>query len=406
MLILAIFAGSLISAEVISALLPAMPDLVALLVRLSLALGIAAPLTMVVLKRPARPFVPTPAPDLSQPAPAARQAPSCDTFRCAVCISEKLSYFRTFSSALKEDTSGIIADGEENAVSLMNQLRIVEDSMEGLLAFITESNHSVVQIVASTESQLTRSRSLIDEFSERRVRDAANVQQAMDDIGTVVGDLGQMVQIVRGIAHQTRLLALNATIEAVRAGESGKGFAVVASEVKALSLQSDEAAIKIGEGIKDLEIAVQNSLETIVGDRVAKEASGFAVISEAVGDLTAKLQQLIGCQRDTLTKVQQDNEFMAEPIMQMIGAIQYQDVVKRRLHDLVEAFDKLSNTIDSSVKEVSQTPGISLEEMNSVIRTNLDQMVNTLTNELKSHRSVTAKSKTESRPKAAAIELF
>lgn len=57
-------------------------------------------------------------------------------------------------------------------------------------------------------------------------------QMAMQ--GTM-GELGEIVTAINGIAGQTNLLALNATIEAARAGDAGRGFAVVASEVKKLS---------------------------------------------------------------------------------------------------------------------------------------------------------------------------
>lgn len=390
-ILVAIVGGSLVFAELASAIFPAMPVLASLLLRLAIALAAAIGMTVFVSRRQPHPELapaqPSAAPPTVSAASPERPETGWNAPRVAAFAAGNLGYFRTSSKSLKESTESVIADTEKNAASLMNQLRLVENGMEGLLSFITQSNDGVVQIIESTESQLLRSRSLIDEFSERRLRDAASVNNAMNDIDKVVGGLGTMVQIVRGIARQTRMLALNATIEAVRAGDSGKGFAIVASEVKALSLQSDQAAVEIGEGIEKLEKAVQDSLQTIVGDRVAKEESGFAVISEAVGDLTQGLQGLIRLQRETLIRVQHDNEQLAEPIMQMIGSIQFQDVVKRRLQGLTQALDHITFAIDGAVDQVSADTNISLEDMNTIMRVRLEEMLTASIEELKSSQS-------------------
>ncbi len=410
---LALTAASLVIAEGSSILLPAMATLAAAGVRLATALSAAAILAMLALRKPAAevvlaPASPTPIAEAPLTVTGKDQNLPYDAFQFALFVSEILSYFRHFSDELKVNTESVIADTEDNALSLMEQLRVVETGMSGLLSFISasDSNERVVQIFKNTETQLARSRSLIDEFSEKRVHDAASVQGAMDDISTVVEGLGRMVQIVRGIARQTQMLALNATIEAVRAGDAGKGFAVVASEVKDLSRQSDQAAVEIGEGIGKLQKAVQDSLQTIIGDRVAKEESGFAVISDAVSDLTDNMQLLLSHQRDTLTKVQQENERLAEPIMQMIGSIQFQDVVKRRLQALVHAFDQISGSIDDSMSKVARKSDITIEDANSILRDRMDQTVKACIEDLQAARSIHCADGDGTEAQGAAIELF
>jgi|GEM_PF-1606266 len=394
LLLLAILLG-----EACVAVLPVMAAPLAFAVRVLLA-GVVLALALAWGRRPA-----PPAPDRvsSVPMAATRGAPPpvaalFDPIQCGKCLSEKFSYFRLFANAMKDETNAVIINSEQNATDLMTSLKVVEGSLEDLLAFISgaNSNDRVIQII----EQLHRSQSLVDQLAAERLRDAEGVRNAMENISGVVADLGKMVQTVRGIAGSTRMLALNATIEAARAGEQGKGFAIVASEVKALSLQSDQAAVEIGAGIENLEKTVGASLNTVIGERNRKEESSLTVISEAVGELTESLQILIAQQRDTMTKVQYENERLGEPIMRMIGSIQFQDVVKQRLEALNRCSDHISEVIATTDADVAAST--SLAEMNGLVQSHLEQTVTSAIAELKGSRDFTAQGQTG----GTSIEMF
>lgn len=91
------------------------------------------------------------------------------------------------------------------------------------------------EVVEKTVTGMERIQEAVGQSAER----IRNLEQLSSQIG-------EITQVISGIADQTNLLALNAAIEAARAGEHGRGFAVVAEEVRKLAERSSSSAREIG----------------------------------------------------------------------------------------------------------------------------------------------------------------
>lgn len=179
---------------------------------------------------------------------------------------------------------------------------------------ISKMSESLSQVAVST-SQVTESinESLVKTNSGTASIEMANKQMSLmhsnftelsgfvEGLGNRSNEIGQIIEVISGIAGQTNLLALNAAIEAARAGEQGKGFAVVANEVRNLAEQSAGATLKISQLIVKIQEETRQVVQTMEAvssevvesmDVMQTAGDSFQQIQKSINEVTGQIQQV------------------------------------------------------------------------------------------------------------------
>ncbi|MBS0369379.1 MAG: chemotaxis protein [Proteobacteria bacterium] len=264
-------------------------------------------------------------------------------------VSRSLDQVPHLNGILVGQLNAVTDQTEAAALSMVERLQavdaVVQDLDQVVQAFSQESSQIVEEAntrAAGNQQTLTALQDYIHRRLENVGEEQAHVMAALAEAKS----LAQFVSLVRDISGQTNLLALNAAIEAARAGEAGRGFAVVADEVRKLAGQTDQAVLKISEGIDRVVHTIESKFSAQLDQTISNaEEDALRTVADQFHEVSDSYTNLLEHENRILGVFRESSRRLAEMFMETMASVQFQDVTRQQVGHVIEALERLDEHV-------------------------------------------------------------
>lgn len=280
-------------------------------------------------------------------------------------------------------------EARQRSAQLFAQVETVNQSVAKTASSTQEATQSFAQMMEAINQLFAKISTIIDASDELNqishhgqqqldqviavIRDFARIfqrlEEKMDRLNDHSRSIGQIVDVIQGMAKQTKLLALNASIEASRAGQAGRGFAVVAQEIGQLADESQNAALDIAKLIQQ----IQGDVALVAAEmgeaaqhlpesqrRVASTELSFQTMRQTVSQTNAQMNVIAqGLSRlsETLADVDQTLRSFASIAQETLDCTGEMTAAARVQLDAIEKAKRLADRLihqSGRLAEISQ----------------------------------------------------
>lgn len=258
---------------------------------------------------------------------------------------------------------GSLASDSENASSEQLEATVsVNRSMKEMFVSLNENasnTANAAEAASDANDQAKKGHGIVSEAIRTindLAREVAKAGETIHQLEADTANVGQILDVIQGIASQTNLLALNAAIEAARAGEHGRGFAVVADEVRTLASRTQESTEEIHRVIEQLQRTARAISEVMAnGQRKAEESvtkagdtgSSLQAITSRVEEINVMNTQIASATEEQ----QQTSHFIQQAIDEISASAQRAADGSAKVASSTEQLQKVTQKLSAVARQ-------------------------------------------------------
>jgi methyl-accepting chemotaxis protein len=247
-------------------------------------------------------------------------------------------------------TSNQQAAAVKEIVSTMEDSDQLSKSIAGRIGEVTRISGQTREVV---QTGFDTVRGSLDKMNEIKASNSETIN-GIKSLGERIDSIWDIVNIINGIADQTKIIAFNAELEASAAGDAGKNFQIVATEIRRLADSTMSSTNEIKSKINE----IQHSSDNLI---IASE-QGTERIREG-SELAANLRRIF---EDVLSSAEisaESAERIATSINQQVSAFE----------QILQTLKQISEGIDNFVVSTKSTATASVrlkemaEDLNEIV---------------------------------------
>ncbi|MBL7556545.1 MAG: bacteriohemerythrin [Bdellovibrionaceae bacterium] len=268
---------------------------------------------------------------------------SLSSEQLATAVSEESAALQETAASV-EEISAMVLKSSENA---QNTSKSSDATKEKAL-----NGQEVMRDLVSAIQDISETNQAVD----HEVKESNN---RINEILTVIQEIGNKTKVINDIVFQTKLLSFNASVEAARAGENGKGFAVVAEEVGNLAQMSGNAA-------KEITTLLEDSLNRV--QKIADESkTKIEAIMKQTQDKVQKGTTVAKSFESILNEIVEDAQRSSDLVSEITRASKEQ---ANGVSEISKAINQLNQAtqVNSMAAETSSSTAESLKKQSNDLR--------------------------------------
>ena len=258
------------------------------------------------------------------------------------------------SSQEISSTSHQQAAAIKEIVSTMEDSDQLARSIAGKITEVTEVTSTTKQMVHDGFSLLQTNRETMGDVKHTNTETITGIRVLSEKIESI----WEILNMIQGVADQTRIIAFNAELEASSAGEAGKNFQIVASEIRRLADRTFDSTSEIKNKIQEIQQSA-DSVIMVSEEGTLKIAKGW----ELSNDMHHLFEDILGS-ADVST---QAADRIALSIRQQVSAFE----------QIVLTLKQVSEGVDNFVVSTAATTGATekLRDMAGGLHTVIEEYV-------------------------------